>query len=680
MNRWRSFLLAAGVAVVGVSGYFLQTEDGRTIPLARERVERGRFPRGGGTPAAPVQNFVLDREYLWPSAARTPPDPVTDPVFGTGARRPIAVCYVGAVTGSTTAFECKGRDGLAYGTMFNNSVGTTVASGTAGIRAMQVTHADVGDSPELRSTALDAIVSSGTYTVLVFTSPKFNADNFYWVLHRAGGTSGNLNMYSTGADNKCSYTSEVTTQLGFPIDAWGFLGCSVSGGTSSTVTYQYDSTTDTIPAEVAITGTGNWVFANRSGLDPPYGDLGQDGMIGWFAFYDVALTAAEKQSVHDAAVGAYNAPGSLTGGSSVAVGIDFTATTGSVDMVAGTNNLMAPGGLVTSRGYTNLWSATPLSAASWTDVGTPTINANITSGPFAVWQKAAECDEIVDDSGAAFEGKQSDTAGTGEGYVNATCYLKAGLTGTTTTKARIAITVAGGTGSTDCDFTGLTSTAARKECLALAGDTPTSIKASLLVGNAAAETGSIQACQCQLTVGAAKQPPMPSNTGVSKISYALSAANWGIAADGAAYEIVHTPSVDPDTQWTDGTASTYYLLDPTTAGGVQHAGTLIYGYQLAGRMYSQGIITNSIGLTPGQPYAWRLEWRPTTGLDANFVVRHDSCGLTPATSCVATTERTTATDAIPGQPEGGVSIGVRTEGQAFGADALVNALRTYVLQ
>jgi len=47
MNRWRSFLLAAGVAVVGVSGYFLQTDRGNLAPSPRERVERGRFPRSG---------------------------------------------------------------------------------------------------------------------------------------------------------------------------------------------------------------------------------------------------------------------------------------------------------------------------------------------------------------------------------------------------------------------------------------------------------------------------------------------------------------------------------------------------------------------------------------------------------------------------------------------------------
>jgi len=686
MNRWRSFLAALGVAVVGATGYFLTTDDGRTISQPRERLERGRFGRNGPRVG---QDFALDKEYLYPSASPHPPDPVNDPVFGTGARRPQAVCYVGAVTGSTTAFECKGRDGLAFGTMFNNSAGTTVASSTAGIRVMQVTHASAGDSPELRSATLDSIISSGTYTVLVYTHPKFNADNYYWVLKRAGGTSGNLNIFSTGTSFACSYTIEVTTQVGFPIGSWGFLGCSTSGGTASTVTYQYSSTTETIAAEVAIAGTGNWVFGNRSSVSAPFGDLGQDGMIGWYAFYDVALTAAEKQSTHDAAVGAYNTAGSLTVGSPLAIGIDHTATSGQVEMVDGTNNLVAPGGLVVSKGFQNVWNASPLAAASWTSVGTPIVTSNVSSGPFSVWGKAAECDLIEDDAAGAFEGKQSDSiavqadGGVATGFYDASCFLKSGTTGTTTTKGRIAFTATGGTLSvTACDFTGLTSTASRKECSTRLSTTATDLKASVLVGNATSDTGSIQTCQCQLTAGRPLQPPMPTNTLVSRISYEIpSSAGWATAANGAKYEVVHTPKMDPDTEWLVAANDTYYLFDPTTSGGVAHAGTLIYGYQNPGDMYSQGIVTHIGPLTVGSPVVWSLEWRPTSGGNGNLVVRHNQCGATPGVSCRASTVVDSASNtALPGQPGGTTCIGLRCDGSAYGADAEVSAIRTYVLR
>ncbi len=686
------FVLACGV--VGVGGYVATgtgtTATGSTPAWVAKymatgqrdfRDGRGRFGRAGPL-SSYTPSFELDREYLWPSATPAYPDPVNDPVFGATARRPIAVCYVGAVDGSITEWQCKGRDGLAFGTMFNaTGLGTTKSLFFMPGRAMWISHAAVGDSPELRSTTLDALISSGTFTVLAMIHPRFNADNYYWVLKRAGGTSGNFNIYSTGATFGCSHTIQETTQVGFPIGAWAMVGCSMSGGNDNIVTYQYDDTTEVIAPEVAIAGTGNYIFGNRSSVDSPYGDLGMDGMMGWFAFYDVTLTAAEKQSVHDASKGAYNEAGALAVGSPLAVGVDNTATTGLVDMIDGTNNLVGPGGLIVSKGFTNVWAADALAAATWTDVGTPTVTSNVTSGPFGTWKKAAECDLIEDNDGAAFEGKASGTAGTTEGYVNASCFLKAGTSGTTTTKARIAITVAGGTGSTTCDFTGLSSTVSRKQCTALAGDTPTSIIASILVGGVDTETGSIQTCHCQLTAGGPElQTPMPTNTVVSRISYEVDSTGWGTAANGAKYEIVHTPKRDPDTQWIDAARGTYYLFDPTT-NGVQHAGTLIYGYQNPGIMYSQGLVTDIGALTVEQPYAWSLEWRPVGGGNGNFVVRHDSCGATPGPSCVATTSVDTSNgDALPGQPNGTTCIGLRCDGSAYGADATVSALRTYVLR
>ncbi len=47
MTRWRSFLAVLGVAVVGVSGYFTFTDDGRILPEPRARNGRGRLGRGG---------------------------------------------------------------------------------------------------------------------------------------------------------------------------------------------------------------------------------------------------------------------------------------------------------------------------------------------------------------------------------------------------------------------------------------------------------------------------------------------------------------------------------------------------------------------------------------------------------------------------------------------------------
>ncbi len=55
MTRWRSFLAAAGIAIVAISGYIITTSTGRTIvdDAPRERLGRGRFGRDGAL-AAPV--------------------------------------------------------------------------------------------------------------------------------------------------------------------------------------------------------------------------------------------------------------------------------------------------------------------------------------------------------------------------------------------------------------------------------------------------------------------------------------------------------------------------------------------------------------------------------------------------------------------------------------------------
>ncbi len=120
------FVLACGV--VGVGGYVATgtgtTATGSTPAWVAKymatgqrdfRDGRGRFGRAGPL-SSYTPSFELDREYLWPSATPAYPDPVNDPVFGATARRPIAVCYVGAVDGSITEWQCKGRDGLAFGT------------------------------------------------------------------------------------------------------------------------------------------------------------------------------------------------------------------------------------------------------------------------------------------------------------------------------------------------------------------------------------------------------------------------------------------------------------------------------------------------------------------------------------------------------------------------------------
>ncbi len=321
--------------------------------------------------------------------------------------------------------------------------------------------------------------------------------------------------------------------------------------------------------------------------------------------------------------------------------------------------------------------------ASWADVGTPTVDAGVSSGPLAAYKNAPECDLVGDDDGAAFEGKQSASAGTTAQYYNASCWLKAG----SLTTARITIDVTGGTGSTACDFTGLVSTASRKACATLASSA-TSIKASVLVGNAASDTGSIQVCQCQLTKSLAAEPPAPDNSAHGDTYYtSTTPTSWPSTALGGKYEVCHTSLHDPSSTWVD-TTSTYYLFDVSQAGASEHSVAILFGYQVPGRFLAAirgagsevgDLVANGVGLTPGQMYCTSVEWRPVGGGLCTTVARHDACG-SPPLACAATTviaQDSAGVTTCPGQPVK-MTLGNRYNGTVPGS-MFIHAVRVFSL-
>jgi hypothetical protein len=140
-------------------------------------------------------------------------------------------------------------------------------------------------------------------------------------------------------------------------------------------------------------------------------------------------------------------------------------------------------------------------------------NCNSTSGPSSVYFGGAEADTIGDDDGAAYEGGRIVAETTYTGAYTADAYVAPG----TQTGATILIT-SDGTGSKTCTFTGLddllTATSsggtirciggaactgsnsypgsfARLICTTTIGGVPTATTADLLVGDAAADTGTI---------------------------------------------------------------------------------------------------------------------------------------------------------------------------------------------
>lgn len=163
------------------------------------------------------------------------------------------------------------------------------------------------------------------------------------------------------------------------------------------------------------------------------------------------------------------------------------------------------------------WATDATDVDSWTDVGTPTITANQAAGPFAAWRVGPgsnEADLVVDNDAAAKEGLQG-VLGCGDaqnvtGDYTASCYVRSGTSGTTTTEVTIAVQT-DGTGSLECEFTDLTTSFVRKECYAAITGSPTSIKGRVLVGDDAADTGSVIVSQCQCENRGYATAPKPNN-------------------------------------------------------------------------------------------------------------------------------------------------------------------------
>lgn len=677
MTRARA--LALGLALVASAGGWYVSARGSAGTVAviegegRYRDGRGRVGREGSSSASP--GFALLLSYLWPTTA-------TDRIpLCTDDATCVAVCGIGVATGSATAWECKGNDGLSFGTVMDPG-GTTIDSFIVGTKAREFLHDGFGNPATVTSATLDAVFAAGApYTVVAGGFGRANGDGYNWLINRKGGTSGNFNLY-LGPGNKsiCSGSNVVADNTGQPLDGYGFLACSRSGGTNYKAYYQYDETSVTdAAAEPSIAGTGAWTIGDRSAAAGS--SLGLGGPIVFVAFYNTQKTAAQIAAIREKYQGSYNAAGSVGYLSAQNLGIDNTATTGNVDMIFAGSAVVDPRGLVTTTGFTNFAAAGTVLNAAGVDVGTPTVTPAAAAGPFKTWLTTNDCALVADNDAAAFEGKQGLTSGTALGWNNASAYAMTGTSGTTTTKMRIAWDVPSGTATpASCDFT-VTATPARYECPALITGSPTSIKASWLVGNAATDTGSIRLCQQQHTIGAGMEPPVPNGSATGAVHYTLAPTTdgWPTASAGAKYEVVHTPKYDPDTQWYSAAVSTYYLFDPTLAAGATHAGTLIFGYQNPGGMYAQAIVTAGVGLTAGQAYATSLEWRPVGGGNCNFIVRHNSCGATPTSACVATTQvnaDTTGTLACPGQPDD-CTLGVRNQGSAFPLAGYINAVRIY---
>lgn len=130
---------------------------------------------------------------------------------------------------------------------------------------------------------------------------------------------------------------------------------------------------------------------------------------------------------------------------------------------------------------------------AWSDVGTPTCDANALIGPF----NTLTMERITDDDGAAKEGRSQPASTTNQTKHTGSCYVKAG------TADSVTISMVGtGNSAGDCSatFTGLsTTTSTRAFCTSPAayGAGLTAVTVSILVGSTVGVTGSVYVEACQ---------------------------------------------------------------------------------------------------------------------------------------------------------------------------------------
>jgi hypothetical protein len=153
----------------------------------------------------------------------------------------------------------------------------------------------------------------------------------------------------------------------------------------------------------------------------------------------------------------------------------------------------------------NLLQSETLDNASWSKSGTGSVTAN--TWDFGEGSNTGET--VTDSDGAArYAVFQSYTTSTTGAYTFS-CYMQAG----TLTAGTLRVTVTGGTGTTDCNFSGLTATTVRQTCSITAGAGVTSLTPALFLSTAGGDTGTLKVGGCQLVQASVPGDYCPTTTG-----------------------------------------------------------------------------------------------------------------------------------------------------------------------
>lgn len=657
----------------------VQTSAGECV-RSGERCRGARNGRPGG--AHDFAEFAPASTYFGQSVGTLP--------TCTGDSSCVMICKV---TSGGSSWNCYTNTGADAGVVTQGTGTTYQDTFGPGLKAMSdVTSAK---APRVVSTSLDAlfkadhtIVMGGYATTL--TDPTYQ----HWIGANDGSSrifyvrneSGSLLCVWSGAGGTRSASSTVA------VNGWTVASCRQSG----TDHYARNNGADgPLVSGAAIT-------ANLTAATPYYmGDretagLPMRGPLAFVAFYSEAKSDTQLRGIENSFWGVGLDAGL---GLSGVVGLPNDAGT-RVDFFAALAHAVSPDRGLRTVGQTenvdNNWAADPFAVESWTNVGTPLVGVNVASGPFAAWKNTAECDNLEDNDGAAFEGKasgelQRSIQTLAQHAWTIRVWASKGDAGTTRDKMRLALVSADGIFLSDggleedCDFT-LDDTVKPYDCKGFTTDAGVAtVKGRVLVGNTAATQGSITVCHAQDTPRPYAQLAVTNSTAFGSGNFQLDTTGWPSTSLKGKYEIVFTPLNNVSGSDWDNANGLIYLFDANVAASSAHAVVIIPGYSVAGHMLmrsTQGANSTEfdvtgISTTAGQRYAVSMEWRPVGGGRCNLWARFNSCSGNAA-SCAASTVVASSTDGTgycPDQPTV-VRLGDRYD-QTVPSSVFIDAVRVY---
>jgi hypothetical protein len=298
-------------------------------------------------------------------------------------------------------------------------------------------------------------------------------------------------------------------------------------------------------------------------------------------------------------------------------------TTGAIASLATGKPCVTSQGLVMEPLGTNVCLQSEDLSTTWAVVST----AAVTTNTWDFGMGSATGDTVTDSDAVNRAGVAQSVNSTTTGAWTASCFAQSG----TSTKLAMKMTITGGTGTSECDFTDLSTTTQRKTCTVTAGAGVTSVRLDLLVSTAGTDTGSVKLGGCQLETGSVATSYIPTT---------------GTAATRAA-ETATVP-VPASLSRTEGCAKACFV--PSWTGTTPANARLVMLGGSAIPLYA-GASASTVGIWDGTTFA---------GAAANAVAGQKKCFRSTWSAASGVKQAINATDNVVGATSPFTTLGLFT--------------------